>query len=201
MKLTSIKTAIVAIALISLSVINTATAGLITGSLNTDDQHWVYLSTDDSLQGTQISHTYGWKTTDTFSESLTAGTDYYLHVKVSNDYGPAGFVGEFNLDGSQHLFSNGLSNIVTNTTDWTVGTSGWGTYSAAVSEGQNGTTPWTSYASTIDSSAHWIWDGSVSAQETAYFTIAINAVEVPVPSTLALFGLTFLGLVSRRNKK
>jgi MSHA biogenesis protein MshQ len=182
------------------ALISTANAGLIQGSLNVDNSHTVYISTDDTVQGVNVSSLSNWTVTDTFSSALTAGTDYFLHVKASNITGPAGFLGSFNLDGSEHLFANGLDNVVTNTTDWAVSSSGWGAYGAASSYGTNGVAPWGMQLG-VDSSAEWIWTAGVANFDERYFTIAINAVDVPEPSTLAILGLSLFVLGARRFSK
>lgn len=182
------------------TLISTANAGLIQGSLNVDNSHTVYISTDDTVQGVNVSSSSNWTVTDTFSSALTAGTDYFLHVKASNITGPAGFLGSFNLDSSEHLFANGLGSVVTNTTDWAVSSSGWGAYGAASSYGTNGVAPW-GMQSGVDSSAEWIWTAGVANFDERYFTIAINAVDVPEPSTFAILGLSLFIFGARRFSK
>jgi len=175
-----------------------ANAGLITGELNVDNQHWVYLSTDDNTQGIEISSGNNWTVTDTFSTNLTAGTDYFLHINAQDVGGIAAFLGNFSL-GNDHLFSNGLTEILTNTTNWKVSTSGWNSYvDATMVNGTNGVSPWGT-RSAIDSNATWIWSSDAQNDNNVYFSLAITA--VPEPSTFAIFALGMIGLASRRFKK
>ena len=182
------------------TLVSTANAGLIQGAINVDNYHTVYISTDDNVQGVNVSSNNNWNSTDTFSSVLTAGTNYFLHVKATNYGGPAAILGSFNLDGSDHLFSNGFDNIVTNTTDWGVSASGWGGYGAATSYGANGVSPW-GYQSGVASAAEWIWTSSYANGDVRYFTLAINAVDVPEPSSLAIFGLALFSFGMRRFSK
>jgi len=195
-----LKVMLATLALSALIMTSTAKAGLIEGNLNVDNKHTVYISTDDNTQGVDVSSYYGWQVTDSFSANLTAGVDYFLHIKASNDYGPAAFLGDFSLDGSEHVFANGLDSITTNTVDWSVSNSGWGGYTTATGYGVNGVSPW-GFQSGVDSSAQWIWSSSVSSLQDTYFTVAIKAVDVPEPSSVAIFGLAIFIFAGRRFTK
>lgn len=197
----NLKMSLSALVLSVFTLISTANAGLITGGLNADNYHSIYLSTDDNVQGTLLSANANWGATDTFSSALTAGTDYFLHIKATNYGGPAAILGSFNLDPSEHVFSNGLANIVTNTSsDWGVSSTGWGSYGAATSYGTNGVSPW-GFQSGVAANAQWIWTTPYRNGDVRYFTVAINAVDVPEPSSVALFGLAILAFGARRFSK
>jgi len=189
---------------------NIANAGLITGNLNVDDAFTVYISTDDSIAGTEILSGAGWKTTFSFNNySLTDGVDYYLHVHgrdIANVI--AGFLGDFTLSGTGHVFSNLTTSALTNATGWQVSTSGWNNYQQASTVGQNGDSPW-GLRSGVNSNAQWIWSRSGAASHLdndTYFSLAITATnlkteQIPEPSTIAIFALGIIGLASRRFKK
>jgi len=191
------------VASLAIAVSGVASAGIITGAVNIDNGHSIYLSTDDNVQGDLISSAFNWVDTDTFSANLDAGTDYYLHIAAVDVGVIAGVLGEFNLTGNDHVFSNGSTEVLTNTQDWSVSSSGWNNYvDVTYSNGTNGTSPW-GLRSGVDSNAEWIWSADNCINCTRYFSLAITATaeEVPEPSTIAIFALGIMGLLSRRNKK
>jgi hypothetical protein len=119
----------------------------------------------------------------------------------------SGFLGEFNLSGSDHAFSNSSTTLLTNQTDWQGNQAGWGSpYDASLASlGSNGVSPWGS-RSGISADAEWIWAGDADSNDHAYFSAKISATNpVPEPSTIAMFGASFLILgivgVRSRNKK
>ena len=80
-------------------------------------------------------------------------------------------------------------------------TSGWSDYeTASMVGGTNGVWPW-GKRTAIDSNATWIWTSKAYDDNNVYFSAAITATDVPEPSTLAIFALGLMGLVSRRFKK
>lgn len=175
-----------------------AQATVLSYSISMDDQFDIYLSTDNSVQGTLVGSGSPWMTTFTGSSfSLTPGQNYYLHVfGVNSGGGPAGFLGDFSLNGTDFVFANNTGNLLTNTSDWQVGDTGWNSYAVPVSEGTNGVGPWGTRPS-INGSATWIWSGTNS--NASYFTTQITA--VPEPSTCLLMGIGGLGMIGMSYSK
>jgi len=149
--------------------------GSLTGNLNVDNAFEAYISTDNSVQGTLLTSGTDWPTTYTLASSLTAGQDYYLHIKAT-DYGViAGFLGEFKIGGSDHTFSNGQTTLNTNTSDWSVSTTGWENYQSVTAYGVNGDSPspWNRIMSDISATAQWIWSSNNPADNINYFSARI----------------------------
>ena len=120
-----------------------AHATLMSGSVHVDNLVSVYISTDDTIEGTLLASGTDWTIATAFTNfNLATGTDYFLHVFAEDAGGRAGFIGDFSLTGTDHLFVNGLSTITTNPTDWVVNKTGWGIGNvAATSLGVNGISP------------------------------------------------------------
>jgi len=148
------------------------TSGL-SGNLAVDNTFEAYISTDDSVQGDLLSSGNNWQTTYTLLSQLTPEQDYYLHIKATNTGGPSGFLGDFEITGTEHTFSNGLTTLNTNTTDWIVSTSGWNNYQTPTSYGTNASAPW-SVRDNIDASAEWIWSSNNQTDNTTYFSTRIT---------------------------
>ena len=182
-----------------------ASATLLSGNLNVDNLHTTYISTDNSVAGSAIISGAHWPTTQSFDNiSLDAGQDYYLHVLAQDAGWIAGFLGDFTLTGTDHIFANGGSYITTNDEDWLVSTSGWQDYLTATNhQGTNGVGPW-GHRAGVDSNAEWIWSSNAFDHNTAYFSLEIQAVDSSVsvsePSALALLGLGIAGLAFTRRK-
>ena len=144
----------------------------LTGNLNVDNTFEAYISTDDSVQGTLIASGTHWQTTYNLATSLTPGQTYYLHIKAIDEGGPAGFLGDFEITDSDHTFSNGLTTLNTNTTDWVLSTTGWSDYQPVSAYGTNGAAPWGTRAS-VDNNAQWIWSSDNNADNLNYFSTKI----------------------------
>lgn len=154
-------------------------ASSLAGNLSVDDSFEVYISTDDAAQGTLIATGNNYQTVYSIAGALTPGQNYYLHIKAANADVIAGFIGEFDISGSDHVFSNGNTNLKTNSTDWFVSKTGWGNYVAASSYGTNVAGPRT-YRNGISDSAEWIWSSDDEADNLTYFSTRIIAAN-PAP--------------------
>jgi PEP-CTERM motif len=192
---------IAALGFAALMTSTTASATLLTAKTNIDNGYSMYISTSDSVQGTLFGSGNNWYNTFTNTTNLVAGTDYFLHIFAYDQGGIAGFLGQFDLSGADHTFSNTLTSLTTNTTNWTGNNSGWGVSGSLVDLGAHGVGPWgTGYSSTVSPSARWIWAGNADNNDTAYFSTKISA-KVPEPSSVFLFSLGLLGLGFMRHRK
>ena len=154
------------------------------GSMNVDNNFIAYISTDDSVAGTQIGSGNNWPTTVDIATTLTAGQDYYLHVYATDSGSVAGFLGDFEITGGDHTFSNSTTTLNTNTAHWSVSTSGWSNYQGASSYGVNGVSPWGN-RSGVDASAEWIWSSDNNGDNVNYFTATISAASPTPPGSCA----------------
>ncbi|MFB0980375.1 MAG: DUF2341 domain-containing protein [Alteromonadaceae bacterium] len=144
----------------------------LTGNLSVDNTFEAYISSDDSVQGTLITSGTNWKTTYNLATLLTPGQAYYLHIKAVDTSGAAGFLGDFEITDSDHTFSNGLTTLNTNTTNWVVSKAGWSDYQPVSAYGTNGADPWGTRAS-VDNNAQWIWSSDNVADNLNYFSTKI----------------------------
>ena len=187
------------------SMVGLANATLLTSEINLDNYYRVYISTTE--EGTYFGSGGNWQHTFTNHTTLTKGVDYYLHVYGIDWGGPSAFFGEFTLSGSDHVFENNTTSLLTNTIDWKGNNTSWGTPYIPLSDfGANGdsTTIWaisnynTSIAA-IPSEARWIWAGDSYTNNVAYFSTKISA--VPEPATMLLFSTGLAGLAVLRRKR
>lgn len=188
------------VAMLAIAGSSAASATLLTTEINIDNGFSAYISTSDSTAGTLFGSGNNWQISYNNSVTLNSGVDYYLHIYGYDQGGIAGFLGEFNLTGSDHQFANNLTSLLTNTTDWVGNISGFnGAYGTLTDLGANGVGPWGTQ-SAIPTSAHWIWSGDATNNNVSYFSTKISAVQtVPEPESIALVGLgLFLASLRRR---
>lgn len=176
-----------------------SSATMLSSVIHMDNGFNAYVSTSDTAPGTLFSSGNNWPVGFTGSFNLLAGQDYYLHVFGYDQGGIGGFLGQFTLSGSDHVFVNGGSTLLTNGTDWSGNLIGFnGVYGSVSVLGGNGGYPW-GYQSDVSGSASWIWVGDGHANNAVYFSSKISAVATPDAASsaaLILFGLT--GLVAIR---
>ncbi|MEE4146746.1 MAG: DUF11 domain-containing protein [Halieaceae bacterium] len=164
------------------AVVSDSHAATLSGDINVDNSHTTYISTDDSVAGTQIATGNNWPVTNSFSGvDLEAGRPYYLHVNGVDAGGVAAFLGDFTLTGGGHSFAGGGTTVTTGT-NWLVSTTGWSGYVAATGYGTNGVAPWGLRPAPADPSAVWIWSANNNADNDVYFSMAI----LPTPTDLAV---------------
>jgi len=206
-KLTKLVAPLLLLAATSASAVPVST---LSGNLTVDNTHTTFLSLDDSIAGTAIASGDNWGYTTNFTGvELLPGQDYFLHIQGNDLGGPGALIGDFSLSGDSHVFGNGLTHLLTNTLDWAVSTVGWFDYITPTYYGYNGAYPW-GYRPGISGNAQWIWSNDFEYDDTAYFSVAINATDeyappsaVPLPASIWLFlsGLAGLGYMQRRKQE
>ena len=179
-------------------------ATLLTAEFNVDNGYRAYISTSDSIQGILFGSGNDWTTTLTNTTTLAVATDYYLHVEAYDQGGIAGFLGEFTLSGTDHIFANSTLHLLTNTTAWKGNNLGWGNpYLPSLTDlGLNGVSPWGNRPN-IPGTARWIWAGNANDNNTAWFSTKISSTtaSIPEPATILLFGTGITGLAGMRIKR
>jgi hypothetical protein len=181
-----------------------AASTILSSSMTVDNKFTAYISTNDSVAGTQIGSGSNWTVTSQFSTALTPGVTNYLHIFAEDEGGIAGFLGQFSLNDTGFTFPNGTQSQLTNTVDWKGSLTGFGSnYESSLTFlGTNGVNPWGS-RSGIASTANWIWVGDAYDKNTAYFSLAITPTTSNVPdggSTVALLGLAMTAVAGARRK-
>jgi len=173
-------------------IVASANADLVS-HLAVDNFFDLYISSDDSTQGTLIGSGNNWQVTSNFNTvlaTLPLGGTYYIHARARGDGSTIeAFIGDFAVD-SRFRFDNGLTSITTNTTNWRESSTGWGNWNLSpVSAGQNGVSPW-GFRNGISANATWL---RYDLGTTRYFSTTITSV-VPLPPA-AMSGVACLATI------
>lgn len=182
-----------------------AAATTLTTVLNVDNQFQLYISTDDTVQGTQFGGGTDWPTAYTASTTLTDGVTNYLHIAAQDLGGIAALLGTFSLSDSDFSFSNGLQTLLSGEGGLQVSETGWGNYQAVTTIGSNGIAPW-GFRPEHDASAIWVWSDDPNGDDNVYFTAEISydaAPAVPLPAGFPLLaaGLGVMAWTGRKKSK
>lgn len=192
----------IAAGLLLAGAISSAGATTLTSTISMDNGYAAYLSTSDAVQGIQFGAANNWGVSYTDTMTLAAGTDYFLHIYGYDQGWIAGFLGQFSLSGSDHVFANSTTSLLSGTANWHGNNTGWGAPDGALVDlGANGVWPWGARPG-ISGSARWIWSGNAETNDSAYFSTKIAAVSAPVPEpetyAMLLVGLAMMGFTARR---
>ncbi len=196
---------IIALSLLTVSTASALADTTLHSTLNVDDIFSLYISTDDTAQGTLVGTGDDWRTALSSDAVLTPGVTNYLHLVARNTGGPGGVLGSFSLSDSNFVFANGSATMLTGDAGLVQNTTGFGNaYAASVDEGANGTNAWALRAGN-DVNAHWVWNymslNGGGDTQTLYFSAAITSA-VPEPESYAMLlgGLGMLAFMVRRRK-
>jgi MSHA biogenesis protein MshQ len=191
---------IAAFALATFAFSGGAQATTVSTDMTVDNLFNFFISTNDTVPGALVGTGNNWPVTYSFTGLLTPGVTNYLHVQAINQGGPGGFIGDYTLSDGAFKFSNGTQSLLTETADWRMSMSGFGSgYVTPTDEGANGVSPW-GVRPGINANAHWIWANSTCDSCTLYFSSTITPT-IPEPETYAMIvaGLGFMGFWRRRN--
>ncbi len=140
----------------------------------------VYVSTNDSVQGTSIgSHSWGQEGNNMhFSCALTPGVKNYLHILVQPPANSRVFFGYFTVSGGAKFASTGSTILDSRPESWQVSLNGWGTGYRTPAVAPNSKT-YTSQDPTLDQedpNAQTLMDpvAGVGGQQNVYFSTVIN---------------------------
>jgi hypothetical protein len=179
--------------------VSSASATMLNAAMTVDNAFSAYTSTSDSVPGTLFLSGNNWGATYYGSATLANGVTNYLHI-YGEDYGViAAFIGQFTLSDGSFAFGNSTSTLLTNTSEWVVSATTFGSnYSAPTDFGVNGSSPWGTRTG-ISAAARWIWRAA-NPSSPAYFSAPIYYVPEPAGLAAFLVGGTILCTRSGRGR-
>jgi hypothetical protein len=188
----------VLIATASLAFCANASANLLTTKVTADNSFIAYLSTSNTVMGSQFSAGNNWGTVYTNSVALNGLNQYYLHISATDAGGVAGLLGEFSLAGSGYHFANNTTSLLTGSNLITANTTGYtNAYTATTSYGANNSSQTWGTVAGISTAAQWVWSGNNDTNNLSFFSVAIlkdTPANVPEPASIGLLGLGLLAL-------
>lgn len=169
---------------------------MVNATMTVDNLFTAYISTDDTVAGSQFLSGANWPDTFQGSATISAPGTYYLHIAAVDQGPPAMFIGLFTLAGTGATFSNGTQQLLTGVSDWQVSPTGFGGASTApVDIGPNGSGPWGNFP--LMGAAHYVW--APNSPLTAFFSATITVTPAPQGAgVLVLAGV--LGAARRRRR-
>jgi hypothetical protein len=152
----------------------------VSANITSNDAFFLYVSQDESEEGTLVGKGQGWSSIHSINASLVPGVTNYLHVKCVDKKGPiAAFIGDFTLNDPNFHFTDGSRHIITSEENWRVYLDRFGgALGSTVSIGKNGVGSWSTRFG-IDLEANWIWTHRGTDKGTRYFSTPIYYSAVP----------------------
>ncbi len=93
----------------------------VSANITSNDSFYLYVSQDESEEGTLVGKGQGWASIHSVNASLVPGVTNYIHVKCVDKKGPvAAFIADFTLNDPNFHFTDGTQKIVTSEDYWRV---------------------------------------------------------------------------------
>ena len=146
----------------------------VSADITANDSFYLYVSQDDSEEGTLAGQGKGWSSVHNLNAALVPGITNYLHVRCVDTSGPvAGFIADFTLNDGNFHFADGSQHIVTSEENWRVFTDRFGGDEGSVTAiGRNGVGSWSTRFG-IDLDANWIWTRRGTDRGARFFSTPI----------------------------
>jgi hypothetical protein len=159
--------------------ISSFSAMSVSANITSNDTFYLYVSQDESEEGTLVGKGQGWASIHSINAALVPGVTNYIHVKCIDNKGPvAAFIADFTLNDPDFHFTDGTQKITTCEDHWQVYVDKFnGEPGSVVSIGKNGLGSWSTRFG-IDLEANWIWTQR-GEKGTRYFSTPVYYSAVP----------------------